>query len=259
MMGLFRSEVYQIRKTLAVKMLFLFILLTSVFLGIRESGASYATEIKEAGWDYLLYGGGSLLSSMEDYSLVVLLASLLAGWMVSSAFETRTIQEAVCYGKSRTKVYLVKVVTYLITSFLMCLVVWTGGSIFIFIKNGIGTQEVVGNLCQWNYIAGMLFAGILAYLSIFVICGVIAFITQKTSITMGICIIGIAFGFNIITALLPESLLKIVNYTPAGLYRQVLKMDVSFNDIIRTSCISAAWIVAICAAGLWKFKRTELK
>ncbi len=259
MMGLFRSEVYQIRKTLAVKMLFLFVLFTSVFIGIRETGANYTAEIKESGWDDLLYGGGSLLSSMKDYSLAILLASLLAGWILASSFETRTIQEAVSYGKSRTKVYLVKIITYFIVSLLICLVLWTGQNIFIFIKNGKGTQEVVGNLSQWGYIAGMVFAGSLAYFSIFAICGVVAFITQKTSVTMGIGIIGIAIGFNIITSVMPEPLLKIISYTPAGLCQQVLELNVSYSDIIKTSCISVVWIIAICAAGLWKFKRAELK
>ncbi len=259
MLSLFRSEWYQIRKTLTVKLLFLFILFTSIALGIRETSESYAAEVKEAGWNDLLYGGGSLLSSLKDYSLVILIASLLAGWMVSSSFETRIIQEAVCYGKSRTKIYTVKMLMYFIVSLMTCLVLWIVGSLFVFLKYGIGTQEVVGNLCHWNYIAGMLFAGSLAYLSIFAICGVIAFLTQKTSITLGICIIAIAVGFNIIIGILPEPLLKIIDYTPVGLCRQVLKLDVSWEDIIRTSCISIVWTVAICIAGLFKFKKAELK
>ena len=259
MLSLFRSECYQIRKTLAVKILFLFIIVISIFFGIRETSESYVTEVNENGWPDLAYGGGNLLSSMEDYSLVILLASLLAAWIISSAFETRTIQEAVCYGKGRTKVYIVKMAVYMIVSLLMCLVLWAGESIFVFIKNGIGTEEVVHNLSRWDYIARMVFAASLAYTSLFAICGVIAFIIQKASITMGVCIIGIAFGFKMVTSILPESLENIINYTPAGLCYQVLKLDVTFSDIIRTSCISVIWIIVICAAGLWKFRKAELK
>lgn len=259
MLSLFRSEWYQIRKTLAVKLLFLFVLVTSIFLGIRETSESYAAEIMEAGWFDMLYGGGSLLSSLQDYSLVILIASLLAGWMISSAFETRTIQEAICCGKSRTKVYIVKMSMYFIASLAICLVLWITGSMFVFFKYGIGTQETVGNLCHWNYIIGMVFSGSLSYLSIFAICGVIAFWTQKTSVTIGVCIIAIAIGFNILISILPEPLLKIINYTPAGLCHQVLKFDVSWNDIIITSVVSIIWTIAICAAGLWKFKKNELK
>ena len=105
----------------------------------------------------------------------------------------------------------------------------------------------------------MLFAGSLAYLSIFAICAVIAITTQKTSITMGICIISITFGFTIITKALPESLSGMLNYTPVGLSGQVLKLDVSWNDIIKTSLTSIAWIIGISTAGLLKFQKTELK
>lgn len=259
MISLFRSEWYQIRKTVAVKIQFLFILAISVFLGINETGTSYYNEVKSAGWDYVLYGGGSLLSSMEDAALVILLVSLLACWIISSAFETRTIQEAICYGKSRTIVYFAKMFIYCIVSVVMCLLVWFAGSIPVCIKYGIGTQDVVGNLCNLGYLAGMVIAGSFAYLSIFVICGVIAFLTQKTSITMGVCIIGIALGFTVVAAVLPDSLTKLINYTPVGLYHNVLKLDVSWNDIFKTSFISIIWIIVIFMAGLWKFKKTELK
>lgn len=259
MISLLRSEWYQIRKTLAVKIQFLVILAISVILGISETGADYLERVKSAGLDYLLYGGGSLLSSMEDAGLVIILAGLLACWIISSAFETRIIQEAICYGKSRTKVYLAKIMVYGIVSILICLVLWFAGSVPVWIKYGIGTQDVVGNLCNWKYVAGMVIAGSLAYLSIFVICGVVAFLTQKTSITMGICVIGIAFGFTIIVSVLPDSLVKLVTYTPIGLYHKVLKLDVSLGDIFKTSFISIIWIIVICMAGLWKFKKTELK
>ena len=121
MFSLFRSEFYQIRKTLAVKMLFLFVISTSVFLGIQEASDSYAAEYKEIGRDYINYGSGRLLTNMSDYPLATLIASLLAGWMVSQAFENRTIQEAVNYGKSRTKIYLVKIIMYFIVSVFTCL------------------------------------------------------------------------------------------------------------------------------------------
>ena len=69
MFSLFRSELYQIRKNLAVKILFLFVIITSVFLGIQEASDSYDAEYKEIGRDYINYGGGRLLSDMSDGAL----------------------------------------------------------------------------------------------------------------------------------------------------------------------------------------------
>jgi len=259
MLSLFRSELYQIRKTLAVKLLFLVITIVSVIMGIRETSAGYIKEIQEIGQDYILYLGGNLSGSMGDYAMAVLLAGLLAAWIISSGFENRTIQEAASYGRSRTRIYWVKMSVYIMASVLICLVYWFVTCIPLFIKNGTGTEDIVKNLCHPGYISGMLVSCILAYISVFAICGVIAFMVQKASITIGICIIGISLGFTLIRGVLPESLVKIINYTPAGLFERVLKLDLSWSDIIVTSCVSIAWIIITGVAGLYKFKTTELK
>lgn len=259
MLSLLRSEWYQVRKALSVKITFGIILIVSVIYGFNMTNENYFETYKTLDQEYLLFGGGSLSSSMSDGGASLIFASLFAGWLIGAAFENRTIQEAISYGKSRTKVYWAKMLTFLCIVTGLCLVYWFGCSMTAFLKYGLGTPEVVGNLCNIEYIVGMVFAGILAYISLFAICGLIGFLNRKAGATMGICFVSILFCGNLLTLIVPESIKKIINYTPLGLYNQVLKRDVQWGDICRTSCVSLIWIAVICSIGLWKFKKTELK
>lgn len=259
MLSLLRSEWYQVRKALTIKITFVIALVSSIMFGFQMASEKYIEEFKTLDQRYLFYGGGSLCSSMEDGAAGLLFASLFAGWLISAAFENRTIQDAISYGKSRTKVYWTKMFMFLAVTIGVCLVYWFGSSVPAFLKNGLGMPEIVGNLCRIEYIAGMLFAGILAYISLFAICGLVAFWNRKTGTTMGICFVAILFGGNLLTVILPDNVLKFVNYTPLGLYKQVLNLDVEWADIWKTGCISLVWTAIICGIGLWKFKRTELK
>lgn len=259
MLSLLRSEWYQVRKALSVKIAFVIILAYSLFFGYNVIREEYLDEYQELDRMYLFFGGGSLISDMRDGAASLLFASLFAGWLIGGAFENRTIQNAVSYGKGRAKVFWAKMISFLTVVSGLCLTYWLGNSLPAFIKNGLGTPEVVGNLCRIEYIAGMVFAGILAYSSLFAICGVAGFWCQKTGTTMGLCFVAILFGGNMLATVLPDSLLKILNYTPLRLYTQVLDLHVEWMDMIRTGCISMAWFVVICGIGLWSFKKSELK
>ncbi len=259
MFSLLRSEWYQVRKSLPVKITFAITLAASIIMSFQLTSEKYIELYKDLDQKYLLFGGGSLSSSMSDGAASLLFASLFAGWLISGAFENHTIQEAISYGKSRNKVYLAKMCMFLFVVTILCLVYWFGSSIAPFLKYGMGTSEVVGNLCNIEYIIGMVFAGTLAYISLFSLCGLVGFLNRKIGVTMGICFVAVLFGGNLLAAIASENIIKVVNYTPLGLYNQVLRPDVQWTDIWKTSCVSLIWTALICGVGLWKFKKTELK
>lgn len=259
MLSLLRSEWYQVRKALSVKITFGLILLASLIFGLNEISQASAERLMESGGLYRLYGAGSLCSSMEDGATGLLFASLFAGWLITAAFENRTIQETVSYGIGRSKVYIAKLLMFSFVVTTLCLIYWFGSSIPTFLKNGVGDPDTVGNLCHIEYIAGMVLAEILACNSLFSVCGFIGFWSRKSGITIGICIAGILAGGNLFAMFLPDAVMKIINYTPLGLYKQVLKLDLQWTDIWKTSFVSLAWIVIIYGIGLWRFQRVELK
>lgn len=246
MLSLLRSEWYQIKKSLPVKVTFIIMLITPLILEFQKLGDGPA------------YGGDSLCSWMND-GVGMVTACLFAGWLISTSFENRTIQEAISYGKSRAKVFWAKMLMFLAACTAVFLIYPIAGSLPSFLRYGLGTAEKVGNLCRADYIAGMLISGTLAYCSLFALCGMLAFFIRKTGNTMGISIVVILFGGNFLAMLLPENVQTIMNYTPFRLYSQVLSQAVQWADIWRTACLGLIWIAVICGITLWKFKRTELK
>lgn len=259
MLSLLRSEWYQVRKALPVKLTMLVTLAGSVIFGFRLISESNFETLKALDERYILYGGGSLCSMISDSAGALLLASLFAGWVISRGFENRVIQESISFGKQRRTVFLAKMLMYFLVVAAACLIYWLGTSIPAFIKNGLGTSEICGNLCRPVYIAGVTLAGILSYISICSICGVVAFWSRKVGVTMGICFAAILFGGNLLAALLSERVMKFVNYTPLGLYRMVTKLDVTGADIFLTIGLSLLWTGLICGIGYWGFRKAELK
>lgn len=259
MLNLLRGEYYQAKKSLTIKLTFVIILVASIIFGIKFSDASYSETFRANDRLDLLCGGGSICGTMGDSAMVLLLAGLFAGWMISGSFENRIIQESISYGRKRSSVYLAKMLMYCTVVTAFCLIYWCVSALPIFIKYGLGTNEICGNLSRPSYIIGMVATGSLAYISLFVICGIIAFFTRKTGVTMGICIVGILAGGNLMSAILPAKVLKIINYTPFGLYKSVLKLDITWSEMGITAMISLIWIVLICVSGYLKFQKTELK
>lgn len=259
MLSLLRCEWYQVRKSFPLKMIFIIVVITSAIFGIKSTDAARMSDMAAFNQMYLLYGGGSICSSMGDSAMALLLASLFAGWMIGGSFENRVIQESISYGKKRSAVYLAKMLMYSIVVTVLCLVYWCAAALPAWFKNGLGTADICGNLTQIPYIIGMAAAGSAAYISLFAICGIIAFFARKTGTAMGICFVGIFFGGNLLATILPKDIIKIVNYTPLGLYHQVLKLDVTWLDITRTAGISLIWIILLWTAGYLKFQKTELK
>lgn len=259
MLSLLRSELYQLTKMLSIKLSILMILVVSIVFGFRMIDESNFETLNTLGERYVLYGGGSLCSMISDSAGVLLLASLFAGWVISRGFENRVVQESVSFGKQRGTVYLAKMLMYFLVTALCSMIYWLGTSIPAFIRNGLGTPEVCGSLCQPVYIAGMTLAAIMAYISLYSVCGVIAFWSRKVGITMGICFAAILFGGNLLAAILPEGIMKWIRYTPLGLYGLVTKLDVTGADIGLTIGISLLWTGLICGIGYLGFRRAELK
>lgn len=259
MLSLLRCEWYQVRKSLYFKITVIILAATSVIFGYDIIDAANISNLKT--WDemHFLYFGGGVYNAMMDGALALLVASLFAGWMIGGSFENRVIQESISYGKKRSSVYLAKMLMYSIVVIVLCLIYWCFRALPAGLQNGLGTADVCGNLVQVPYIIGMVAAGSVAYISVITICGIIAFFVRKTGATMGICFVGILFGGNLLASILSEDIIKIINYTPLGLYRHVLKLDVTWSDICRTVVISLFWIILFWTIGYLKFKKTELK
>lgn len=260
MLSQLRGEWYQARKSLAIKIAYVLTLGLSLLFGYNNTFSQELQQFyQESHQELNLYGAGSLINAISDSAFSLLFAGLFAGLFISSAFENRLLQEAVSYGKSRAKIFWAKMLVYFAIAVGISWLYWFGMSFAAFWKNGIGTAQLAGNFSKVQVLAGVLAAATLAYLSLFALCGLVAFLCRRSGVTIGSCIIGILILGNVLASLLPDRLLNIVNKTPLGLYTQVLSTDVSWGRIVYTSVLSLIWTAAICAAALWRFQKTELK
>lgn len=124
MLSLLRSEWYQVRKSLSLKITFGIVLAASVMFGIKLTDTANLSEYRKMNLVYTLYGGGAICNHMSDGAMALLLASLFAGWMIGGSFENRVIQESISYGKKRSTVYLAKMFMYSLVVTALCLVYW---------------------------------------------------------------------------------------------------------------------------------------
>lgn len=255
MLSLLRSEWYQVRKSLYLKITIVVIAVSSVWFGSDFTDASHV----HMSHLYTLYWGGSICQWMCDSAMGLLLASLFAGWMIGGSFENRVIQESISYGKKRSAVYLAKMIMYSLAATMVCLFYWCSAAVPAGIINGMGTEEICGNLSHVSYLIGMVAVGSLAYISLFMVCGVVAFCVRKTGSTMGICFVCILAGGNLLASMVPEKIAEIIRYTPLALYTHVTKTDVTWFDIGQTAGISLIWILFFGTVGYLKFRKTELK
>lgn len=253
MLSLLRCEWYQARKSLSLKLAIVLILVLCLWFGSKFTDAANVSNVQT------LYLGSAIGEWMCDSAMGLLLASLFAGWMIGGSFENRVIQESVSYGKKRSAVYLAKMIMYSLVVTVLCLLYWCAAAVPAGIKNGMGTEEICGNLSHISYMIGMIAAGSIAYISLFVVCGVIAFCTRKTGTTMGICFVCILVGGNFLAMMVPEKIAEIIRYTPLALYTHVTKTDVTWFDIWQTVGVSIIWIILFGMAGYLKFRKTELK
>lgn len=253
MLSLLRSEWYQARKSLYLKITIALIVVMCLWFGSEFTDAAHVSNLQ------ILYWGSAICEWMCDSAMGLLLASLFAGWMIGGSFENRVVQEAISYGKRRSAVYLAKMIMYSLVVTVLCLLYWCATAAPAGIKNGMGTEEICGNLCHVPYMIGMVAAGSLAYISLFMVCGVVAFCVQKTGTTMGICFVCILAGGNLLASVVPENIAEIIRYTPLALYTHVTKTDVTWFDIEQTAGISLVWIILFGMAGYLKFCKTELK
>lgn len=254
MLSLLRSECFQARKAFSIKITFIITIILGIFMQINTLDYYKSENMQEQ-----LTVGGNMCSTMEDTAMCMVYACMFAGLMIGGAFENRTIQGEICSGKKRFNVFMAKMLMYMIVVGVMDLAYWFSGQGIIYCKYGMGTPRLIGHLSNPVYLAGMVAAALLAYMSMTAICGMLGFLIRRTGAIMGVCFSLIMFGGTMLIKFLPDNAVKYVKYTPLHLPQNVLKYDIVWNDILKTGLISLVWIVIILGFGIWRFHKAELK
>ncbi len=256
MFNLIKCEFFKLRKSMA----FYILLGTTILLAIIGTVVSIvmAGNITNTSIKSSLYGINVLISALSDTSLIMILGSILAGIFICSDFENRTFQGAISSGNGRGRVLLSKVIAYFVALSILTIPYPAVFSVGMTIFNGFGAPI---NVVMCYKIAGMFLSTFVINASMLSVAVLCAFLIKKSGAVIGISIGLLAIGGNIIVGLgsLSPVIGKILPYTPLGLNRLVIKLDVNVFDFNKVVLIGLVYISIFVFATYRIFRKAELK
>lgn len=265
MINLIRAEFFKLSKSTGFKICFLLSCISAsalVYISHCIAVGSMSAEIS-----------GSA-SGLTEILIVSLLGSLLAGLLVCSDFETKTIHDALACGNGRRAVVISKGVIYvlLIAMLLLPYMIATivgfcigarfatpfVASVFIGIlsdKEGLSiTAGTIGKIVSISLVTMLVHAARLS------ICIPLAFKIRKP-----IAILAIGFTFNAVIDLVIGLLIKVsvienmISFTPFARNFLILTMSSDPGTLIKAAICSLVFICFIVALTDRIFKKAEIK
>jgi ABC-2 type transport system permease protein len=245
MTNMLSCEWMKLKKSVALKVLFLLMVIAGVSLSL------FGMTIKMTGWN-------AMIESLSDCSLIAIIGSIMAGLFICSDFENRTIQECIMCGNSHFSILASKTIVYIISMFVICLPFTLITTVALSYKNGFGVELTTDLLLK---LVEMIITVSFAYGSLLMLCILVSFLAQKTGVSIAINVIAVGFGGSIIYMI--SSLLgpigKIISYSPFGLYSLALQPKATGIDYLTIVLISCLWIALLLIITGRLFYKKELK
>lgn len=267
-MNVLRCELIKLRKSTAFKVCFVIMVLSGIIMSyVTIQSINIIPEMYQ-GYD----GLGILLNCFSDVALLALFGAVFAGLFICNDFENRTIQESIASGNSYFSVILHKTWIYVL------------GAVAIFIPYPILFSILTAQNLGWGFenagAVGADFVGritlifitfFFANLPMLVFFVLVAFLVQKTGLSMAINIPVMIIGSRVISSLLSSSelLQKIYNYSFLGICNKPFEYlhifepntlaDVTLQNFLPIIFVSIAWSIALFALTVFIFKKRDLK
>jgi ABC-2 type transport system permease protein len=265
MINLIQADLYKMRKSNAIKILFLIMTFCAVIMTL------FAYLIPQGKISEAYTGMGFLFS---DVNMMSILGAAAAGIFICGDFENRTIHDAVTSGCSRMAIICSKAITLFISIIILLFpyAAFTGigllsGAKFSMGSTGVGFLHMLeidnGTAFDaagfFKMLAVMLIL-ILAYAAQLSLCIPFALIFKKP-----VVVIVVYYGLTLLCAQLynlknaSETFKKIFSYTPYGGMHTFLTLDSPAGDIGKTMLVSLVFISVMIAVTYQVFRKSEIK
>jgi ABC-2 type transport system permease protein len=265
MINLIHSEFYKLGKSTGTKICFLLSLVSAFFLIY----ISHSIAVGNMSAD--LNGSAS---GLTEVMIVSLLGSLMAGMLICSDFETKTIHEAIASRNGRRTVVISKAFVYFIEVSLLLLpyavitlIGFLSGaqfskpfvaSVFIgILANEAGIGVTVAAAFKILLIS---FVTMLVYAARLSICIPLAFKVRKPVVVMAV---GFAFSFlfDVIIGVLDDVSIihDIISFTPYSRKMLLLPLDAGAGTLFKAAAVSIVFFAAVTAFTYLLFRRDEIK
>lgn len=263
MLNLIHAEIYKLTKSTGAKVAFIISSISAISLACISHFIARGTLSTD------IIGSASGLS---EVMIISLLGSLMAGILVCTDFETKTIHDAVVCGDGRRAVVLSKIIVFvLMIAILMLpyaivtLIGFSTGAEFIFVSS------VCTNIMAENVALGVSASVIFKIIAIFLveiivyagrlsICIPIAFKAKKPIVVMGIGFI-LSGLIDLVIVLMDKipGFSKIISITPYYRDYILIPMGTGVGTLLKVIGISVLFIVIMTLIAYKIFKRAEIK
>jgi len=265
MLNLIRADLYKMRKSTALKLLFAITTVCAVTMVI------FAYLIPQGKISEAYTGIGFLFS---DINMMSILGAAVAGIFICGDFDNKTIHDAITSGCSRIDVICSKAISFFIAIILLLLpyAIITGiallsGAKFGMSSVGVGFLHMLAidsgtafDVTVFFKMLAVMLTLILVYVAQLSLCVPFALLFKKP-----VVVIVVYYGFTILCAQLyglrnaSEVFKNISSYTPYGGTHTFLTLEAQAGDFGKTIIVSLVFITVMIAVTYSVFRKSEIK
>lgn len=265
MLNLIRADLFKMRKSMAIKILFGITSVSAVVMAVM------AYLIPQGKINDSYTGIGFLLS---DINMISILGAVMAGVFICGDFENKTIHDAVANGFGRGSVIVSKAITFFcgIVFILFPYVIVTGialstGATFSMGSMAVGLLNVLTSEAGtafsaaqvWKLLAVMLTL-MIVYAAQLSICVPLALVLKKP-----VLVLALYYGLTILCAQLvglrgsSSAFDHIFAWTPYGGNYTFISLDTGAGDFFKAILVSLLFIAFMLVITYFAFRKSELK
>ncbi|MGV8906044.1 MAG: ABC transporter permease [Acetobacterium sp.] len=265
MLNLIQADIFKLRKSMAIKILFSITTLSALAMTVL------ATLISNGQIDAGMTGIGFLFS---DVNMISILGAVLAGVFICGDYDNKTIHDAISSGSSRGTVIISKAIVFFgaIAFLLLPYAIVTGialstgsdfnmGAVSVGFLNiltqGSGTAFQASDLLKLPILALTL---MIVYASQLSICVPLAFVLKKPVLLVPIYyVITILSAQLSVMAASSTAFNSIFSWTPFGGGYSLLALNAQAGDIFKAILVSLIFIIIMFGITYGAFRKAEIK
>lgn len=265
MLNLIQADLYKLRKSMAIKILFAITTLSAIAM----ASLAYLMAQGQIAQEYT--GIGFMFS---DVNMISILGAVIAGVFICGDFDNKTIHDAISSGSSRVTVIISKATVFscALLFILLPYVIVTGialgtGSKFDMGAVSVGFLNILSKESGIIFSASIIFKMVAVALTLMIvymaqlsICVPLAMVLKKP-----VLVISIYYGLSILcgklASLSNSSAVfdRFFSFTPFGGKYTFVTFDTGAGELIKAVVVSLVFIIVMLALTYSIFRRSEIK
>jgi len=265
MYNLIRADLFKLRKSMAIKILFGITTVSSITMALM------AYLLPQGKIDASMTGMGFMFS---DVNMISILGAVLAGVFICGDFDNKTIHDAIANGYSRGTVIVSKATVFccaiaiiLIPYAIIIIITLSTGYEFSMGSASVGFLHILTTDAGKTFAASEMFKLLvvmltlmIVYMAQLIICVPLAFVLKKP-----VLVVAIYYAFTIFCAQLmvlrgnSPVIDSIFSCTPFGGNYTFVTLNSAMGDILKAISVSLVFMIVMFVVTYSAFRKSEIK